>query len=219
VIPIRTRYLGDSTVINTTSYIFFTNYIDSIPIEDGERRYHVLFTKQRTLRDVLAITENDPDYFVRLISAIRTRYDSLRGFLLEYRIPPTFDAKGRAPFSTAQAIMQKEGISEDEYVISETLSDCDGWPGYAPNAGLLCTRHLSDRILDEYRMRVSPHKLAKVLKVLGWDHWPMSSGRIRVNGRQERVWINPNVAQKMTSPEASAKLEATFGREFRVGLA
>ena len=85
---------------NTTNYICFTNYKDSIPLDSDDRRWWVVFVPIDSLDEMAQIIgESVVTYFPKLFNAVRTYGCEIRKWLLEYELTKEFLAIKQAPMT------------------------------------------------------------------------------------------------------------------------
>jgi hypothetical protein len=110
----------DSYVVyNTQNYLCFTNFADAVPLNDSDRRYHVIFSPFVDHADLLA-AGMDANYFDQLFTLIRDNVDVLRGWLMDVDLTG-FDPNGRAPDSDAKRAMVAAAEHEVDQAIRELI--------------------------------------------------------------------------------------------------
>jgi len=130
-IPSTAKGKDPTSRLNFTNYLAFTNYEDALPMDEGDRRYFVLFSRiknkiqlrEELLDRVLEIGlsfgdgEDAPNgaYFNQLYGDLDNYKDVIYRFFLDYKISDTFVAKGIAPMSEAKQIMIDNSVPQ--YVI------------------------------------------------------------------------------------------------------
>lgn len=118
------------TVPNFTSYIFFTNYKDALPITEDDRRYCLLFSDIQSEEDLLGRLggrKKADEYFSRLFELTNRRPDALRRFFDEWEYSEEFSASGRAPTTRHKTMIRELSVSEDQMIIEDAISrhECD----------------------------------------------------------------------------------------------
>lgn len=105
---------------NVTNYVFFTNYLDALPLTGNDRRYLVLRTSFQTERHIIEFERKHPTYFADLFNMVAFEGPALRWWLMNREIPDSFRAKGRAPKTESRSDMIEESESSDDMA---TLAD------------------------------------------------------------------------------------------------
>ena len=118
VIQINEKNIKPFLSHNVTNYMCFTNYKDALPIDEGDRRYWIVFSPL-TKEDL-----PDQDYFYNLFEDLKSIGPELRRWMLDY---PTdlIRAAVQAPESRSKRAMimieeeKVEGLSEIRDLIQE----------------------------------------------------------------------------------------------------
>ena len=111
------------TVINTTNYFMLTNYKDAIPIDDGDRRYAVLFSQWQSPARLAEFQRENPDYYTKLYDSIRANPGELLDWLMTHEIPESFFATQRAPITTARNEAIELSKSESHEQVEDALEE------------------------------------------------------------------------------------------------
>jgi hypothetical protein len=122
-------------VANTTSYMFFTNFKDAMPLDDNSRRYLVLFSQWQRKEDLKAFRDENPTYYKHLYNAIVESPGALRQWLLDHEQDESFDAEGNAPETQALKVMVRKSKVEFIQVLDDIISE---------DKTLEASRHLVD---------------------------------------------------------------------------
>lgn len=132
------------TLPNFTNYLAFTNYEDAIPMDDGDRRYFVIFSRiknQDQLRtelvhrvralglemrmdDMAAISA----YFQQLYEDLREFKDVFYRYFLDRQISDSFCATGIAPMSDAKQAMIDNSIPQYVLDVHNAIARHDDCP-------------------------------------------------------------------------------------------
>jgi hypothetical protein len=112
VIEVHPKGKAAYDAINTTSYLFFSNYRDALPLDDDGRRYCVLFSKWQRKDKLDAFKAENPDYYEELYATLENCAPALRDWLLHREQSPGFNAKGDAPNSEAKQYMIRQSRPE-----------------------------------------------------------------------------------------------------------
>ena len=130
-VPSTAKGKDPKAVQNFTNYLAFTNYEDALPMDEGDRRYFVIFSriknktqlKEELLARVseLGLPFGDGEdaaistYFSQLYGDLENHKDVIYRFFLDYQISKDFVAKGIAPMSEAKQTMIDNSVPQ--YVI------------------------------------------------------------------------------------------------------
>jgi hypothetical protein len=180
-IAIHRKGVDQYNIINTTNPLALTNYADAIPIEDADRRWHIIFSPfscPKSLGDVMGAA-----YFEGVFSAIRNHVAAVRGWLLTTDLK-TFNRNGRAPDSSAKKAMIAAGKSDLESIIEAIISE---GKTVGVSADIISTRHLKTAILlmdDE--VVISASELSRVYHRLNYMKDPT---QIFWQGQNTWVWV------------------------------
>lgn len=179
VVPCHKKYKGVETVPNVANYFFCSNYKDAVPIEEGDRRLFVIFSKAAPAD----IAGNPLKYFNALHDAMQNHTGAIIRWLRDLPIHEHFEPNGHAPTTEAKkaAIL----ISNDDRLedLVDVLADSTD-PEYGDDVVLFDSLFKVVSCGIEGLRIESPKKLASILLKLGF----MKIGRLRINGRQESVW-------------------------------
>lgn len=145
VVDVRRMGVDRYQVVNTAAYILTTNFRDAIPIEDGESRYLILFSRfqrEEQLKEWKAKPENQ-HYYRDLHDALDQSRGAIRRWFLD-RVPgPEFNHVGRAPDSAARREMIGYTMSDERSILDEIVDDS---PELDLSSVLLNSRKLSDEM-------------------------------------------------------------------------
>lgn len=181
------------TVPNFASYIMFTNHADAIPIDDGDRRYFVVFTKHRMkeeLYDEHGGPEGVKSYFQRLFDVSREGASGIARLLLDHEYSEEFDPHGRAPDSIGKEEMRLMHISEEDDALSDALAKFDG-------------PYINDKIIDVTMLQDEcdmdgvielPKGPAISHKLVGLGY--SKAGRVWARKKNRTVWYRPSRISK-----------------------
>lgn len=115
-------------VSNVTNYLMLTNHEDAIPIEEGDRRYFVVFSPFNTLADLERVLQAEhgvsaAEHFEEVFSLVRANPQQLALWLSETVFPAEWDPNMSAPMTEAKRAMVGNSVSEGEAVIDGILED------------------------------------------------------------------------------------------------
>jgi hypothetical protein len=208
-IPIRNLYKESRDVPNTVNYMAVSNYLDCIPLENGERRWF-------PWKSLLDLTKLEPGYFVVLTDAIRDFTGEIVFWLRNVPLHPDFDPNGHAPMTSTKKQIQH--LSKDDmvdYVIdileeTENVLICET---------ALCFGPLFSRLQLEMPGMLKDnewYKLQKVLLTLGYS----KLSRVALLGEKHSLWAKSPVGddEKEQTAWAKAVLDARITNANETGL-
>jgi hypothetical protein len=108
-------------VVNTTSYLMFSNFKDALPLDDNDRRYMVFFSRWQRKEDLGAFNVEHPHYYERLYDALLESAGALRQWLLDHEQEASFNPKGVAPETTAKKVMIRKSQPEFIQVLNDLI--------------------------------------------------------------------------------------------------
>ena len=131
-VPVTRKGYDPITAINTTNYFMLTNYQDSIPIDNSDRRYAVFFSQWQNPDRLAEFQKANPDYYETLYSAIRNNPGELLDWLITHKIPDSFLAMQRAPLTASRSRMLELSKSVGHEQVEDALEE------------------FGDRVIDKY---------------------------------------------------------------------
>lgn len=175
------------TVPNFSSYMMMTNHMDAVPMSDNDRRYCVIFTKQRTKEDLFASHGGEAavgPYFARLYGEVERRVDAVGRFLLDRVLGAEFDPNGRAPVTEGIAEMRSANVSDDEQALIDALEDhaCEVISDEIVDVTWLNTVTLMDGV---------QLPTGRALGRLLMDRGMAKADRIKVGEKVHNIWHKP----------------------------
>lgn len=123
VIEIHPKGAAPMNVLNTTSYLLFSNYKDALPLDDNSRRYCVLFSRWQRKDDIRAFKDNNPNYYSRLYGALGESPGALRQWLLNHECSDNFRPADDAPTTGAMKTMVRKSKSEFIQVLDDLIGE------------------------------------------------------------------------------------------------
>ena len=188
VIEITKKHQSSYLAPNTSSYLMFTNYQDSLPLDSADSRYFVIFSRLKTKEEVDQFAKEHPDYFSNLFQKTYTEAGAIRRWMLERELSPAFNAQKRAPQSEAKAYMIDLARSEDELMLEEIM-ETSGDP-------FLTSEVLSSNVLlNVWRSKTSGHdvpqtaRMNRLLSRLGFQKVVIAGvDRFKLGGSLHRFW-------------------------------
>lgn len=122
-IPVHLKGLDEIKVINTTSYMMFSNYQDALPLNDDTRRYLVLFSRWQTRDAIREFKEKHPRYFDLLYATFVESPGALRQWLLNHQQADDFNPMGDAPETAALWKMITKSKPEFILILNELIRE------------------------------------------------------------------------------------------------
>lgn len=171
---------------NFASYLMTTNHQDAVPISDNDRRYCVIFTRQRRKEDLFE-QHGGPEqvgaYFERLFSESERRVDAIGRFLMDRKTSPEFMPHGRAPKTAGLEEMRLANVSDDRQMIEELIEDhrCD-----IVSDDLIDVTYLNNCAMADGREMPKTRTLANILRDMGYVQIPKR--RMKVGKLYHYVW-------------------------------
>lgn len=210
-------------VTNVTNYLMLTNHEDAIPIEEGDRRYLVIFTPFRTLADLERLLQSDylmsaTEHFDEIFDLVRANPAQLALWLSETEFPEEWNPHMAAPMTEAKESMMAASRADVDAMIEEILDDVrsgDKILGVASD--VLSSQHLRHELvirgaqLDKMPDRV----FGGILRRIGYSPMEGSDGktlRMAWQGPRVRVWVKAGT--KMTADGARQVLDSTVQEPF-----
>ena len=191
--------------INTQNYIAFTNHSDALPLNDGDRRWFVIFTPFVERQQFVGAVGGDAvAYFDESFAAIEGHRGELRRWLLDVVIPASFKANGVAPLTEEKAGMVAMSVSEDEELIQSVIEA--GAVGVGKT--VLSSSCLTDAIKNLGIEVEAPHTsaLSRALIKMGWVRY---GKQVKWRGWPHRVWVRG--VKVSDTDELRTMLEVTSG--------
>jgi hypothetical protein len=135
VIEVHPKGSKAFNVINTTSYLMFSNFKDALPLDDNTRRYLVLFSRWQRKDDIQAFKRQNPLYYTRLYKAIVESPGAIRQWLLDHEVSDDFNPEGDAPETGHLQVMVRKSKPEFIQVLDDIIAE---------DATVEASRHLVD---------------------------------------------------------------------------
>jgi hypothetical protein len=165
-VNVRKLYQETQSTPNTQNYILYSNYKDAAPIDKGDRRYFILFSKLDL--DKMKEDKTDNSYFDRLNDAVKNDAGDIMLWLRTVPVHPDFHPNGHAPMTddkqTVLRIVKDDLIEE----LHEMLEDSKE-PLYGPQ--VVSFTPLFNAIMVRSNGAIKPnekHKLTRALLELGF---------------------------------------------------
>jgi hypothetical protein len=212
-----------SNILNVTNYLMLTNHEDAIPIEEGDRRYFVLFSPFRLLADLDVLLQADyfisvAEHFEEVFSSVRENPAQLALWLSETEFPAEWDANMSAPMTEEKTAMVAASRSDLEAAMDDIFDDLrSGHPVLGVTPDLLSMSHLR-RALHTYNIPLDlpDRMLAKALRQAGFGPAPGSEkGKaLKVSWQNDRlrIWTRGGVA--VSNDYVKACMDKTVSDDF-----
>lgn len=172
---------------NTQNYFGVTNYDNSLPMNNTDRRYFVIFSpfmKIEQLNTELEQYGGASAYFTELNELCQAEYRAIRRFLLDYAIDANFEPNGRAPTTDEKLKMIAFSVSDEQQLVEE----CIEAGGIGIGKDVLISSYLrTSLLLADSESQISKHQFNRIMQNLGWSK---VTKRVKWNGKTEIVWFS-----------------------------
>lgn len=197
---------------NMTSYLLFTNFKDALPIDENSRRYLVLFSRWQSKDKLSEFNAENPDYYTDLYAAIVQSAGAIRGWLINHKQAPEFNAFGNAPDTEAKAIMVRMSKPGFIQVIDDLIAENRE---VGASRELLDVTELQDIFMTKGLDWPSPKSMGAMLERAGWE----SCGRIQLAPGVKHTFYSKErfsftVTGKITAEGMQTIVDPTRVREF-----
>ena len=185
-IQIEEKGRDHRTVPNFTSYFLLTNHKDAVPLQDGDRRYCALFSRVQSEEQLfLELGGQDAarQYFDTLFDSTRANAGSIARFLLDWKIPSSFDPQGRAPETAARLEMKALSVSPERDIVDEAIkmNTC-----LVINEDIVDVTWLNNLVTGMGGELPKARALTAILSELGYS--PIDCRRVKVGGAYHYIW-------------------------------
>lgn len=194
MIQINTKGVKQYNTYNTTNYICFTNYKDAIPIDDGDRRWFVIFVEINHISEIKQkLGMESGEYFNTLFGNLREYAGEIRKFFLEYKISDSFMKMKTAPMTDYKSVMISSQNAKYEGL--EELKELLDAGGEFYNNIAVCPAELFVALSLEYDgLDIAKNNRNFLLSKLGY----LNLGKtFKIKGKVRRVWAK----QPMTNEQ------------------
>ena len=182
VIEVHPKGYKQYQAVNTQAYILLTNFVDALPLVEGDNRYFVINGIFQTPKALEAFLKERPGYFDRLFGAIDESPGALRGWFLSFEMHPEFNAKARAPWSQGRDYMARMAASAEHEALMAAL-EATTRPDITPE--LLDQDALAEEIERLETDGFANHwLLRRLLSGAGWTFM----GLFTIENRRRRLW-------------------------------
>jgi hypothetical protein len=211
-IQIEEKGRDHRTVPNFTSYFLLTNHKDAVPLQDGDRRYCALFSRvqsEEQLFSELGGQNAARVYFDTLFDSARANAGSIARFLLDWKIPSSFDPQGRAPETAARLEMKALSVSPERDMVDDAIAEntCS-----VINDDIVDVTWLNNLVRGMGGELPKTRTLSSILSEKGYS--PIGGRVVKVSGRNHYVWVKhiaplPEI-KKIVREYHSAKNDADY---------
>jgi hypothetical protein len=172
---------------NTQNYLGNTNYDDSLPLNNNDRRYMVIFSPFMKIDQLNAELEQyggASAYFTELNELCQSEFRAIRRFMLDYEIDEAFEPNGRAPETDEKQKMIALSVSDEQQLVEE----CIEAGGIGIGKDVLVSSYLrTSLLLADSESQINKHQFNRVMQNLGWSK---VTKRVKWNGKTEIVWFS-----------------------------
>ena len=205
-IQIEEKGRDHRTVPNFTSYLLLTNHKDSLPINDNERRYCILFSGIQSQDDVYrtfgGTEESSTSYFEDLFESSQRRADALALFFTDYQLPDSFKPFGRAPETQSRSEMIELAISPDRQVLEDLL---DRYASKYITEDFVDITELNSSCLLNYDDIPKTRSLSAIMLEKGFRQIKGRCVRYPGDPRKHYVWVKNGVADEWAIEQLTTK--------------
>ena len=200
-VPSTAKGKDPKAVQNFTNYLAFTNYEDALPMDEGDRRYFVIFSRiknktqlkaellARALELGLSFGEGEDaaisTYFSQLYGDLENHKDVIYRFFLDYKISDMFVAKGIAPMSEAKQTMIDNSVPQYVIDVHNIISAQKDNP--VVNEHIVDTKTLARLCIGEVDMPKT-FALGRALHALGYAYLRGKRG-VKIGTQMRTIYV------------------------------
>ena len=208
MIPINKKNINAYLTWNVTNYICFTNYKDSLPIENDDRRWWVIFVDHiRSMEDIEKISgKKREDYFNTLHESLEKYGPEISKWFHNYTISKEFLNMKVAPqtvykdamISTENACVK--GLEEAKAMIVEG--------GSYYNSQVISTADLFRDLEDDAETPLLLNSTEKnyIMKRLGY----VAHGRMKIAKKTRNMWVKTPMSNKKILESIGSDLDHCY---------
>lgn len=202
MIQINEKGVKQFMTYNTTNYICFTNYKDSLPLSEDDRRWWVLFVQIEDLKELEFLTGVPTNiYFPRLFNSLRENPSEVKKWLMEYEITEEFKNTMQAPMTDYKQIMIATEETGHEGLLEAKEAIMEGGKYWNPIC--VSSSDLFESIMfDNPEIELNNNKRNQILKRLGFNIVPK---RVKIDGKARKIWSK----KPMTNDEIRSMFDRT----------
>lgn len=181
-IPMVQRYRDERKVRHCANFLLYTNHHDALPVNQGTRRFWYMKSYLQTKEQIVALTEEDPQYFVKLFDMCRHNAPGLRSLFERHKISASFNPKGHAPVTDYLLELAYNTANETTAILNKYVED-ETIPTVTHE--VLTVEGLREALRRDEQPKASPQHIANVLQEAGYLRLP---GRHMIGGNKSTVW-------------------------------
>lgn len=208
-IQIEEKGRDHRTVMNFTNYLIFTNHKDAIPVNDGDRRYCVIYSdiqSEVALDAKLGGKENVEKHFDQLFSDVRTHAASLAAYFESREVGADFNPNGRAPSTRALATIKRLSKSADSDLLDDAICEFE--------CGAICNDYVDVTWLQKLAKAEDfdlpkTSSLSAILRDAGFEP-TVNRTWIASTRKNHTVWFHPD---RICPDEAEARVRSFQNKE------
>lgn len=193
-LQVEDKYLTAKQVINTASYMAFTNDIGALPISKGDRRFLLIRSGFQHKEEVEAFLQDNPNYFKSFEMAFTKYPDQIRKWFSEWKYSDDFKYDGHAPVTFGMEEMAVD--SEDDFKSIVAGSIQASAQDFSHDTGLtseLIHSYWAKYLVNDQSRAPSGKHMITMLSEIGFRRLSTSRIQIRVNGERGTVFArNPS---------------------------
>ena len=203
-VTINRKHRGQLPIINISNFIGSTNHNNAVPLEDGDRRWWVIFSAFGSMADIAKLhgVDDFPSHFGKVFKSTEAHPGQWRRWLLELQIPEWFNPDGHAPVTEEKGYMLQSGEDETHSIARQVIeAGAVGVTAEALSSACLTNAMRAVCIMENAELP----KGSKVNAMLN-DLKYKSLGVIKIAGKLHRVWVRDGVSRD----RARALIESTY---------
>jgi hypothetical protein len=204
-VPVVQRYRDERKARHCSNFLLYTNHFDALPVNQNTRRFWYVCSALQSKADILAITDEDPEYFTRLFGMCRDNASGLRAVFENHRISPSFNPKGHAPVTRYLLELAYNTANETTATLRRIIED-DDHPLIAHDA--LTSDSLRAALKAEGETHASAQHIANVLQEAGYRRMP---GRQMIGGKRQFIWFREDCDQPLEFLQKRLDNKASVG--------
>lgn len=197
-VTINRKGKGPLRIINVSNFIGFTNFTDAVPLEDGDRRWWIIFSPYQSRTEMaMALgygsVEGLGKGFDEIWHSLHSNAGEWRKWLLELKISDSFNPNASAPSTDEKMIMKDSGEDELHAIAKQVIGH--GAYGVARDAfssAALFNAMRAVTVADGIDLPKTSG-LNNLYTQLGFR----SVGAVKWQGRTHRVWVKGAMNNEM----------------------
>ena len=190
MVAIEEKGRDQRTVPNFSSYFLLTNHKDAIPIDDGDRRYCVFYSRWQSEEQMFSELGGEAaaqKYYENLYDALESdQAGELAWFLKNREISESFSPRGRAPKTSAKLEMINLAISPERQALEDAISEheCE-----IINSNIVDVTWLNDLCRMGDIELPKPRALTVILLEMGYQPYDKRRVKIQSTRRNHYIWV------------------------------